>query len=158
MDVAKDLTPPWTLTGSAALVGFHLHHRTTRVLDLSVYGRSTLEGYAAQVTATLGSAGMEARSQQSGSVMHRLLVTSGGETTVVDLVADPVANIDVLGQVAGGFGYADLIARSGAMTVAGREVQVLELGALIEIKEKLGREKDLAQLPVLRRTLKERGN
>ncbi|MFT7481007.1 MAG: hypothetical protein ACI80N_004325, partial [Gammaproteobacteria bacterium] len=30
--------------------------------------------------------------------------------------------------------------------------------ALIEIKEKLGREKDLAQLPVLRRTLKERGN
>lgn len=26
--------PPWSLTGGGALVGFHLHHRETRALDL----------------------------------------------------------------------------------------------------------------------------
>jgi hypothetical protein len=28
------MDPPWTLVGGAALAGFHLHHRTTRDLDL----------------------------------------------------------------------------------------------------------------------------
>jgi len=28
------MQPPWTLTGGAALSGFHLMHRTTRDLDL----------------------------------------------------------------------------------------------------------------------------
>lgn len=30
-----DVEPPWTLTGGAALAGFHTHHRTTRDLDCS---------------------------------------------------------------------------------------------------------------------------
>ena len=29
-----DIEPPWTLTGGAALAGFHTHHRATRDLDL----------------------------------------------------------------------------------------------------------------------------
>ena len=32
--LVADLTPPWTLTGGGALVGFYTKHRETRDLDL----------------------------------------------------------------------------------------------------------------------------
>ena len=34
-----DIEPPWTLTGGAALAGFHTHHRATRDLDPSFVRR-----------------------------------------------------------------------------------------------------------------------
>lgn len=43
------------------------------------------------------------------------------------------------------------------MDVGGFSVQVLTLRAIIEIKESVGRDKDKAVLPVLRRTLDESG-
>ncbi len=30
LEILADTEPPWTLTGGGALVGVHLHHRTTR--------------------------------------------------------------------------------------------------------------------------------
>jgi hypothetical protein len=67
--------------------------------------------------------------------------------------------LDVLGRVTGGHGYEELLAHSKPLVLeSGTSVQVLDLEMLIRIKEETGREKDLAQLPLLRRTLEQRGS
>jgi len=66
--------------------------------------------------------------------------------------------LDVLGQVAGELGYEGLLPRCRPMYLDEIEIWVLDLAALIELKEQMGDDTDLAQLPVLRRTLEERGN
>ena len=66
--------------------------------------------------------------------------------------------LDVLGTVGEGRRYEDLVGESVAMDVGGGvRVRVLGLEALVRLKERSGREKDRAQLPLLRRTLEERG-
>lgn len=75
---------------------------------------------------------------------HQLLMTDAGP-------------LDLLGEVGDHLGYPELLAQT--MTIEldeGEQVRVLELEALLELKEKLGRDKDQAMLPVLRRTLEER--
>ncbi len=65
--------------------------------------------------------------------------------------------LDLLGTVAGNWKFEDLRARS--IRIALRDdlvLQVLDLSALIEVKEKIGREKDIAVLPIYRRALEER--
>lgn len=86
--------PQWTLTGGGALTGFHLHHRTTRDLDLFLHGRATLEDYATRVADRLRADGLRVSSVQSGTSMHRPLVATEGNTTILDLVADPVPVIE----------------------------------------------------------------
>ncbi len=72
------------------------------------------------------------------------------------LLATTLGDLDCLGAIDEGKGYEDLIGHSVAMTLSGaREINVLGLTALIEMKERLGRPKDLAALPVLRATLDE---
>ncbi len=74
---------------------------------------------------------------------HQLLLTRFGP-------------LDVLGAIGRGWTYADLLPHSQPMEVApGLAVRVLDLETIIQIKEELGGEKDLAVLPVLRRTLAE---
>ena len=74
---------------------------------------------------------------------HHLLMTRAGP-------------LDLLGAVVGGRSYKELIGRAFPMQLApGKPIRVLELATLIRLKEELGREKDLAMLPVLRRTLQE---
>jgi hypothetical protein len=64
--------------------------------------------------------------------------------------------LDLLGTIGEGLGYEDLVPHSTEMLIAeGIGVRVLNLELLIEIKEKLGGEKDRAMLPLLRRTLDE---
>jgi hypothetical protein len=82
--------PPWTLSGGGALVGYHLGHRTTRDLDLFLHGHASLEGFAEDAVQRLRDAGMDVHSVQSGRSMQRLRVARGGETVLVDLVAEPV--------------------------------------------------------------------
>jgi hypothetical protein len=75
---------------------------------------------------------------------HQLLVTSLGD-------------LDCLGAIDEDRGYEDLLAHSEEMTLSGgRRIRVLTLPALIDAKERSGRPKDLATLPVLRATLDER--
>jgi hypothetical protein len=65
--------------------------------------------------------------------------------------------IDVLGTIGRGRDYASLEPRSRPVDVGGALiVRVLDLDALIEVKREVGRDKDLATLPVLVRTLEER--
>jgi hypothetical protein len=75
---------------------------------------------------------------------HHLLVTSCGA-------------LDVLGQIVGGLRYEDLLPETVESTVGAYRIRVLDLAALIRIKEQTGRDKDRAVLAILRRTLQERG-
>lgn len=63
-------------------------------------------------------------------------------------------HLDVLGTIGNQRTYDELVLRSRALQVRGREVRVLQLEAVIQSKEEAGRERDHAALPVLRETLK----
>ena len=65
--------------------------------------------------------------------------------------------LDLLGMIGDHRGYGELLSRSREMSLGtDLRVKVLNLEALIEIKEEVGHEKDRAVLPILKRTLSER--
>ena len=65
--------------------------------------------------------------------------------------------LDLLGTIGRDLGYQDLLPHSSEMDIGdGIRIHVLNLEKLIEIKEELAGEKDLAVLPILRRTLEEK--
>jgi predicted nucleotidyltransferase component of viral defense system len=82
------------LTGGAALAGFHLGHRTTRDLDLFWHGCDSIADVRREVMARLRSAGFEVSTLRTMDAFSTVNVTHGGESVVVDLVAEPVASIE----------------------------------------------------------------
>ncbi|MBU4034879.1 MAG: hypothetical protein KKA35_00470 [Proteobacteria bacterium] len=76
---------------------------------------------------------------------HQLLMTCFGP-------------LDLLGTIGIDHGYMDLINHTAELLVSGLRLRVLKLETLIEIKEELGREKDKAVIPILKRTLEEKLN
>jgi hypothetical protein len=82
-------------------------------------------------------------SHLSSSGHHNLITTFGP--------------LDVLGTIGRGLSFEDLLPRSTVMEIGGGvQVRVLDLAAIVALKEELGGEKDLAVLPVLRRTLEQK--
>jgi hypothetical protein len=75
---------------------------------------------------------------------HHLFVTTCGP-------------LDVLGEIGDHQGYEELLSESIEHAIEGNAIRVLDLPALIRTKEAAGRDKDRAVLPILRRTLEERG-
>jgi len=74
---------------------------------------------------------------------HQLLATRHGD-------------LDCLGTIDEGRGYDELLELTVEMSLSAEStIRVLSLPALIEAKERAGRPKDLAALPVLRATLDE---
>jgi len=66
--------------------------------------------------------------------------------------------LDLLTNVGENLRYGDLIGLSQPMRIGeGIVINVLNLKTLIDLKEQLGGEKDLAMLPILRQTLRESG-
>jgi predicted nucleotidyltransferase len=64
--------------------------------------------------------------------------------------------LDVLGAIGKGHSYAELLPHSAEVEFGpGFRCRVLDLETQIAIKEEIGAEKDLAVLPILRRTLQE---
>ena len=64
--------------------------------------------------------------------------------------------VDLLGTIGKGRSYEALLPHALEMELAKElQVRVLDLETLITIKEEVGGEKDIAMLPVLRRTLEE---
>lgn len=64
--------------------------------------------------------------------------------------------LDILGAIGNGRSYEDLLPLTDEMSAGGDiRVRVLNLDAQIAVKEEVGGEKDLAVLPLLRRTLEE---
>ena len=85
------------------------------------------------------------RPQEShlGSPGHQLLTTIHGD-------------LDCLGTIDDGKGYDELAQRTVALRIGDDAVvQVLDLPTLIEVKQRSGRAKDLAVIPVLLATLDE---
>ena len=75
---------------------------------------------------------------------HHNLITSNGP-------------LDILGTIGRGLAYGDLVPHSNEMEIGeGLRVRVLDLPTIIALKEELAGEKDMAVLPVLRRTLDEK--
>lgn len=65
--------------------------------------------------------------------------------------------LDVLGTIGEGRDFSSLAARSRTIDLGdGLAARVLDLAVLIDVKREAGREKDLATLPILVRTLEER--
>jgi hypothetical protein len=97
------IEPPWTLTGGAALAGFHLGHRTTRDLDLFWHGQVSIEDVRRNVIARLQASGLEVAALRTTPSFCTLQVRDRDRSVVVDLVAEPVATIEpaVLETVAG---------------------------------------------------------
>lgn len=92
--------PRWTLTGGAALAGFHLGHRTTRDLDLFWQGNETLGDVAAEVTGALAATGFTVRGLRRTPAFARLHVESpDGGAVEVALVADPGARVEARERV-----------------------------------------------------------
>jgi hypothetical protein len=116
--------PAPTLTGGAALAGYHLGHRATADLDLFFHGSDRLGHVPDELALCLRDAGCEVRTVQSGATFHRLSVTWGGETTVVDLVADPVPVVE-----------APAPRHPGILVDTPHEITVNKLGALLSRSE-----------------------
>ena len=73
------------------------------------------------------------------------------------LLSTTYGPLDLLGSVGSGRGFDELASRSTEVRLAPNlTVRLLSLEALIELKEEVGHEKDLATLPILRRTLQEK--
>jgi hypothetical protein len=78
------------------------------------------------------------------------LSTPGHQLTLTKFGA-----LDILGRIGSHRSFPDLLPDSSVMELAPDvRVRVLNLDALIAVKEEVGGEKDLAVLPILRRTLK----
>ena len=64
--------------------------------------------------------------------------------------------LDILGTIGDGHDYENLIGQSVGFDVDGLRLHLLDLDVLIAVKEETGHDKDLAVLPLLRRTLAEK--
>ncbi len=89
--ILAGITPPWTLSGGGALAGFHTRHRGTRDLDLFWQQQTTLGDAPDRVRERLTDAGLSISTLETHAAFTRLKVDGiGGDSVVLDLVADPV--------------------------------------------------------------------
>ncbi len=123
LELLADAEPRWTLSGGGALVGFHLHHRVTRDLDLFWQGRDELGASRAWVVRTLEASGLGVEPLQTSPLFVRLRVQGDDESVVLDLIADPIMPIDAPEEVALG----DTFIRVDTV----HEILVNKLGALL---------------------------
>jgi hypothetical protein len=123
----------------------------TTTLDLDIVHRRTPENIArllralASLDATYRHDSRTLRPGESHleSPGHQLLTTAYGD-------------FDCLGTIDDGRAYEDLLEQTVSLKIGnGAAVRVLDLRTLIDFKERSGRPKDLAALPVLRATLAE---
>lgn len=105
-------------------------HNLPRLLDALLELESVFRGDERRLTPNLS------HLQSRG---HKLLMTKFGI-------------VDVLGSL-GEYDYRDLESDAPALALGPMSVRVLSLERLIEVKQKAGREKDMAVLPLLRATL-----
>ena len=92
--VLRGFDPRWTLTGGGALAGFHLGHRATRDLDLFFHGLSSLDTIPLEIEGRLREAGLGVATLRSAPTFRRLEVRSPDEVILVDLVAEPVPELE----------------------------------------------------------------
>lgn len=89
------------LTGGAALVGYYLHHRRTRDLDLFTLENEIEHGIALTNTVAR-EIGAEVERLQTSPDFRRVLLSRGREAIVVDLVQEYVFQVDIKKRTIGG--------------------------------------------------------
>lgn len=87
------ISPPWTLTGGGAIVGFHAPYRATRDLDLFWHGLDLLGDLDLEVSGRLRAAGLAGTQLRKSPAFVQLEVSHGGESCALDLVADPAPTL-----------------------------------------------------------------
>jgi hypothetical protein len=128
-----------------------LHGAPVTTVDLDVVHRRSRENVARL---------LEVLAEIEAVYRHDPRRLRPGESHLVgpghQLLSTTLGDLDCLGTIDQDRGYDDLLEQTVEMRLAGGEtVRVLSLPALIEAKERAGRPKDLAALPVLRATLDE---
>jgi hypothetical protein len=127
LELLAPVRPRWTLTRGGALAGIHLQHRTTRDLDLFWHGQDKLEREADDAIARIEEDGLTAETVQRHKGFVRLQVRDDRESTIVDLVAEPVP-----------FAEAPVerpIGRQSIQVDSQHEILVNKLGALLHRAE-----------------------
>jgi len=94
LQLLADVEPGWTLTGGAALAGFHLGHRPTRDLDLFWRDCNALGDVPKMVISRLKAEGLSIDVLHTSVAFQRLKVSDASQSVVVDLVAEPVGAIE----------------------------------------------------------------
>ena len=144
--ILADTEPPWTLTGGGALVGIHLHHRTTRDLDLFWHGHEHLGPEREECVRRLRAEGLEVESIQREPAFERLLVSSQDDRVAVDLVAEPVRTIEAPDSVQ--FGAVTLLVDTPHEILVNKLCALLgraELRDLLDVQALLDRGGDLTR-------------
>jgi len=138
------------IVGGAAATA-HGSARLTQDLDI-VY-RRTPENLVAIITA-LGPHKPYLRGAPPGLPFDwsERTLKNGLNFTLTTLVGD----IDLLGQIAGGGGYEELLPHSVQLRLYGTECQCLGLEKLIQVKRAAGRPKDFESIAELEAILEER--
>lgn len=143
--ILAPITPRWTLTGGAALAGWHLQHRTTRDLDLFWHGLAAFVNEPDDCIALLQRAGVAIHVLQRTPAFVRLRADMGGETVVVDLVAEPVRSVAAPEVVtAGGASICIDSAYEILVNKLGAVLHRAELRDLVDLRALLDRGADLA--------------
>jgi Nucleotidyl transferase of unknown function (DUF2204) len=75
----------------------------------------------------------------------------------VNLLETELGLLDVLHEVGAGWRYEEIVGRSHTREIEDLRIRVMDLADVIATKEAANREKDLAMLPLLRRTLALKG-
>lgn len=88
------LSPPWTLTGGAALAAVDAQHRDTRDLDLFWRARHDLGDSVRDASATLHAAGLRVDVLRTSPRFAELRVEDTSDVCIVDLVAEPATAIE----------------------------------------------------------------
>jgi len=119
-------------------------------LDLDIVHRRTTDNIV-RLLAALRSLNAVYRHQEKLKPEMSHLATAGHQ-----LLMTRDGPLDVLGAIGRSRTYEDLLPRTVEVDLEGLRVRVLELETLIAVKEEVAGEKDLAVLPLLRRTLAEK--
>jgi hypothetical protein len=133
-------------------VGAALHGASISTLDLDVVYSVEADNLKRLVSA-LEELDAVYRAEPDRNLMPKVAhLAAGGH----NLLITRFGPLDVLGSVGNGRTYQDLGPHSTPTDLGGGlVVPILDLETLIAIKEEVGGEKDLAVLPILRRTLEE---
>ena len=118
--------------------------------DLDIVHRRTA-GNVDRLLAALDELGARYRGDPRGLAPSRDTLMGPGH----HLLSTRLGPLDVLGAVANGLVFEDLVADTVTLELEELRVPVLDLARLIAVKEATGRPKDLAALPTLKATLEE---
>jgi hypothetical protein len=137
------------VVGGASAV---LHGALTMTQDLDIVYRMTPENLA-RLSAVLDR--LQAYVRELGQRRLRpdaSHLASGGQINLLTTLGP----LDLLGRLHDGRGYDDLVPHSEVLSDATRQVRVIDLPTLIEIKSSAGRAKDRLVIPMLLALLRER--